>query len=165
MKRACPELSRRALLGAAFAAPVLSIVEGPVLSFAEAPVLSLVEGPGPARRPAENPQSTLAPAPASPSFAVTKWDRVLSTFRRAERTLAWVAHTEDDALYDRALGGFNRALRALVRAPAPDLAALSAKIDLAVDHEVATLTGGEACMAALKRDARRLASIPSSRTR
>lgn len=68
-----------------------------------------------------------------------------------------VAHTEDDDVYDRVLGRFNRALRALVRAPAPDLAAFSAKLDLAVDHEVATLTGGEACMAALKRDARRLA--------
>lgn len=40
---------------------------------------------------------------------------------------------------------------------APDLPALAAKIALAVDHEVATLTGGEACMATLKRDALRLA--------
>ena len=88
---------------------------------------------------------------------VTKWDRALSRFRAAEAGLGAVAHTEDDALYDRLLGRFNRALRALVRAPAPDLRAFSVKLDLAVDHEVATLTGGEECMAALKRDARRLA--------
>jgi hypothetical protein len=105
------------------------------------------------------------PAPQSdrgPSFAVTKWDRALARFRRAEAALAAVAHTEDDDLYDRLLGRFNRALRALARTPAPHLAALSAKIDLAVDHELATLTGGEVCMAALKRDARRLAAVRSS---
>ena len=86
-----------------------------------------------------------------------RWQGALARFRRAEAALAAVAHTEDDDLYDRVLGRFNRALRALVRAPAPDLRAFSAKLDLAVDHELASLTGGEACMAALKRDARRLA--------
>jgi hypothetical protein len=48
------------------------------------------------------------------------------------------------------------ALRRLLRAPAPDLAALGRKIVLAVDHEVATLWRGEACMVAVKRDALRL---------
>lgn len=38
-----------------------------------------------------------------------------------------------------------------------DLPALATKIAPVVDHEVGTLTGGEACLAALKRDARRLA--------
>jgi hypothetical protein len=36
---------------------------------------------------------------------------------------------------------------------------LVVKLDLAIDQDVATLTGGEACMAALKRDARRLAAL------
>jgi hypothetical protein len=40
--------------------------------------------------------------------------------------------------------------------PAPDLPALALKIALAVDQDVATLSGGEACLAALKRDAARL---------
>ncbi|HEX8527024.1 hypothetical protein [Allosphingosinicella sp.] len=93
---------------------------------------------------------------------VLRWDRVLARFRKAEAALASVAHAEDDELYNRLVGRFNRALRGLVRTPAPDLAAFSAKLDLAVDQEVATLTGGEACMAALKRDARRLASLRSS---
>jgi len=41
--------------------------------------------------------------------------------------------------------------------PAPDIQALAVKIEIVVAHEVATLNGGEACMAALRRDARRLA--------
>jgi len=138
-------LSRRAVLGAAFAVPVLKATAGPVLTLAEGPL------PSPIGRSEQ-----------SNSFAVTKWDRALKRFRRAEATLASVAHSEDDELYDRMLGRFNRALRGLVRAPATDFAAFSVKLDLAVDHEIAALTGGEACMAALKRDARRLASIRSS---
>jgi hypothetical protein len=48
------------------------------------------------------------------------------------------------------------ALRRLLRVPAPDVGALGRKIVLAVDHEVATLWRGEACMAVVKRDALRL---------
>ncbi|HEY0314348.1 MAG TPA: hypothetical protein VGC56_17880 [Allosphingosinicella sp.] len=59
-----------------------------------------------------------------------------------------------DAMYD--------ALRRLMRLRAPDLPALATKIVLAVDHEVATLTGGEACMATLKGDALRL-TLPQQR--
>ena len=87
-----------------------------------------------------------------------KWDRALARFRMEEAGLEAVAHSEDDDVYDRALMRFNAALRRLLRTPAPDLAAFSAKLDLAVDQDVATLSGGEACMAALKRDARRLAA-------
>jgi len=39
---------------------------------------------------------------------------------------------------------------------APDLAALALKIELALDEEIGSLTGGDACLAALKRDVRRL---------
>ena len=73
--------------------------------------------------------------------------------------MADAAHGDDDDLYDRLLGRFNNALRALIRTPAPDLPAFADKLELAIDQDVATLTGGEACMAALKRDARRLASM------
>jgi hypothetical protein len=48
-------------------------------------------------------------------------------------------------------------MRRLFRVPAPDVAALAVKIEIVVAHEVATLNEGEACMAALRRDARRLA--------
>jgi hypothetical protein len=62
----------------------------------------------------------------------------------------------DDAFGDR-LGDFYAALRRLLSTPAPDYEALTAKIVLAVDHEIGTLTGGDRCLAALKADARRLA--------
>ena len=50
------------------------------------------------------------------------------------------------------------ALKRLLRTPAPDLPALALKIELAVDEEVATLAGGERCLAVLKADGWRLAA-------
>lgn len=47
-------------------------------------------------------------------------------------------------------------LKRLLRTPAPDLRALALKIDLAIDQEVATLDGGERCLAVLKADGWRL---------
>jgi hypothetical protein len=49
------------------------------------------------------------------------------------------------------------ALKRLLRTPAPDLPALALKIELIVDEEVATLAGGERCLAAPKADGWRLA--------
>jgi hypothetical protein len=49
------------------------------------------------------------------------------------------------------------ALNRLLRTPAPDLPALALKIELVVDEEVATLAGGERCLAVLKADGWRLA--------
>lgn len=49
------------------------------------------------------------------------------------------------------------ALDRLLRTPAPDLSALALKIELIVDEEVATLAGGERCLAVLKTDGWRLA--------
>jgi hypothetical protein len=51
------------------------------------------------------------------------------------------------------------ALKRLLRTPAPDLPALALKIELAVDEEVATLAGGERCLAVLKADGWRLAAL------
>ncbi len=62
----------------------------------------------------------------------------------------------DEERFGDAIVVFNHSLKKLLRTPAPDLPALALKIDLTVDHEVAELTGGGACLAALKRDARRL---------
>jgi len=94
------------------------------------------------------------------------WDRALALVRRAEaRLVPWRIAAEcdpDEALFGRRLGAFYRALKRLLRTPAPDLRALALKLDLAIDHEIAELTGGKACLIALKRDARRLASLRSS---
>jgi hypothetical protein len=84
------------------------------------------------------------------------WQSALARFRNAEAALA-AAQGADDIVFDRVLGRFNHALRRLLRAPAPDPAAFSAKLALAIDQEIWELTGGEACLAALARDARRLA--------
>lgn len=90
-----------------------------------------------------------------------RWDRALALVRRAEARLEpWRIAAEgdpDETLFDRRLGAFYRALRRLLRTPAPDLRCLALKLDLAIDHEIAELTGGKACLLALKRDARRLA--------
>jgi hypothetical protein len=54
------------------------------------------------------------------------------------------------------LGEYIAALLRLMKVRAPDLRALALKIELAIDHEVGSLTVGEICLAALKRDVRRL---------
>ena len=63
----------------------------------------------------------------------------------------------DEAFSDRVVL-FNRALERLMSVPAPDLPALSLKVALAVDEQAWELPDGEACMARLKDDARRLAA-------
>lgn len=45
----------------------------------------------------------------------------------------------------------------LLRTPAPDAAALADKLELTIEHLVWEFTGGDACLAALQRHARRLA--------
>lgn len=124
-------ISRRVLLGAACA----------VLSFAEGPA-----HPELRRR-----------IPSSPRAGVEEWNRAVAAFRRAQAILDAALHEPDEDRYGDLVVAFNRALRRLLRTPAPDLSALSLKLDLAVAQSAWELTGGEACMAALKRDAQRLA--------
>ena len=79
--------------------------------------------------------------------------------RVVERVTAGGTAEEEEGLqdvYDARLGEHSEALRRLMKVRAPDLAALAVKIELLIDEEVGSLTGGEACMAALKRDVRRL---------
>jgi hypothetical protein len=95
-----------------------------------------------------------------------KWQRALARLRAAEaevrvveRVTAGGTAEEEEALqevYDVRLGEHSEALRQLMKVRAPDLAALALKIELAIDEEVGSLAGGEACLAALKRDVRRL---------
>lgn len=86
-----------------------------------------------------------------------RWNAALVAFRQAQARLACLAReTPDELLYDLECFRID-ALRRLLGVPAPDLRSLSLKVDLTVDEEVATLTGGATCLAALKADARRLA--------
>lgn len=89
------------------------------------------------------------------SFVVTKWDRALARFRQAEAALA-AAREPDEEVYGDILCAFNAALKRLLRAPAPDLAGLAFKLELAALESAWELTGAETCIAALAREARRL---------
>ena len=95
-----------------------------------------------------------------------KWQRALARLKAAEADVRAVARLtaggsaeEEEALqgdYDARLGEHTAAMVRLMKVRAPDLAALALKIELAIDEEVGTLTGGEPCLAAVKRDVRRL---------
>lgn len=144
------KVSRRTLLGAAFALPLARHPE-------------LVSGSIPPRaRP--SPRWMLkqvqhdVEGQQAQSFAITKWDRALAQLRRAEAALTAAAHEPDDEVYGDILVAFNRALKRLLRAPAPDLAALALKLELAAREAAWELTGAETCIAALAREAMRLAS-------
>ena len=138
------KLSRRALLGAVCAAPVLS------------PVI-----PAQAGTPARPAPS---PSPWDPGLrrddepcAVTIWDRALARFQSAQATLDAAAHEPDQDAYDALLDAHTEALSTLLALPAPDLAALAAKLDVIVAHLAWELTGSEDCLEILRQDARRLA--------
>jgi len=138
-------LSRRALLGAAFAVPFVRH-PGPdpgSISFFPLPV------------PGASWTLDRARGDERAERRAGKWQTALAHSRNAEAAVA-AAQGADDDVFDRVLGRFNHALRRLLRAPAPDPAAFAAKLALAIDQEIWELTGGEACLAALVRDAKRL---------
>ena len=95
-----------------------------------------------------------------------KWQRALARLeaaeaevRAVERATAGGTAEEEESLepvYMARLGEHSAALLRLMKVRAPDLPALALKIELAIDQEVGSLTGGELCLAALKRDVRRL---------
>jgi hypothetical protein len=90
--------------------------------------------------------------------ALAAWSRALGRFREADAALAALAHTPDQDRYDRAGSRHDRALVRLLRTPAPHAAALADKIDLLIAHQAWEYRAGEACLATLRADARRLAA-------
>ena len=133
--------TRRALLGAAVAWP---------LSAAAVGVPGAIEG---AR--GHSPGSAGDWRAALDGFLAAEGE--LRSFEARTAGAPWEAQAAIEAAYGPLSDRMYDALRRLLRTPAPGLAALAAKIALAVDHEVGTLSGGEACMDALKEDALRLA--------
>jgi ABC-type uncharacterized transport system YnjBCD permease subunit len=83
---------------------------------------------------------------------------VVAEVERRTAGAPWEQQHAVEEEYGDALDGLYAAMRRLFRVPAPDIAALAVKIEIVVAHEVATLNEGEACMAALRRDALRLSS-------
>ena len=140
-------LSRREVLAATWAIPVAQVASPRRRGPSQIEKRKLGPGSGP-----EHNQSQ--------SFVVTKWDRALAQLRRAEAALAAAAHEPDEEVYGDILVAFNRALKRLLRAPAPGLPALALKLELAAREAAWELTGAETCIAALAREARRLARPP-----
>ena len=110
--------------------------------------------------------------PARSAALQPGWARALRAFRRAEARLAafraaferlppehraFPACERHEDSFDALESARLSALRRLLEAPAPDLRALSLKIDLAIDDAAWELTGAETSLAALKADARRFA--------
>jgi hypothetical protein len=148
VKRNSTGISRRALLGAVCASPLV-------------------------RHPGLDPGSTFtSPAAegsrwipdqvrddgADESCAVTDWDRALARLRKAQAVLDAAVHEEDEDAYDTLLDSHSEALSALLALPAPDLPALAAKLDAIVPNQAWELTGSEDCLEILRQDARRLAA-------
>jgi hypothetical protein len=86
-----------------------------------------------------------------------RWDAALTRFRTAEAAMN-AGRSASEARFNRLSDSYYAAMRRLLRTPAPDVSALATKLELAVDEEIFTLAGGDACLTALLRDARRLAA-------
>ncbi len=106
-----------------------------------------------------------------------RWHRALAAYRRAEARLealrrhidglppaqrAFPACEPVEDRYDDLESARLARLRRLLAAPAPDLAALALKIELAIDDQAWELSSAQTSLAALKSDARRLADRANS---
>ena len=157
-RRASLEVSRRTLLGAVCAAPVLSsVIPGGT------PSKYYFDGNPQAGTPARPAPS---PSPWDPglrrddeeSFAVTIWDRALARFRTAQAAVDAASGEPDQERYDGLVDSADESMCALLALPAPDLPAIATKLDIIVPHLAWELTGSEDCLEILRRDARRLAA-------
>lgn len=155
--------TRRALLGAAVAVPLLPLDGIGRLGAGAEPVLDAAPS-----------ASDLTAALPLPIEVEGSWPELLRRFRcvdfareRFQEASSARAYgpgrrpfDEQEAI-DRRFGEIvervDEAMLALLEAPAPDLDALAVKISLISDHLVWELEGGEDCMAWLEADARRLA--------
>jgi hypothetical protein len=148
MKRNSTEISRRALLGAVCASPLVRHA--------------------PNRHSGLDPESTFpSPAPEGRRWipdqvrddgSVADWDRALARFHEAQAVLDAAKSEPDEDVYDRLLDSHTDALTTLLALPAPDLPALAAKLDAIVPNLAWELTGSEDCLERLRQDARRLAA-------
>jgi hypothetical protein len=145
------KLSRRALLGAVCASPVIrhpGLDPGSIFLAATEKERWIPDqvrdddsGNGNAGRPS----------------AVLKWDRALARFAAAEAAIAAAAGAPDQ-VYALIGARHHVALRRLLRTPAPSLAALARKLALALDERAVEFDGDAAALKVLKQDAHRLAA-------
>jgi hypothetical protein len=152
------KVSRRVLLGAACAIPLIRHPGPDPGSTFSPPQAQGRWIPGQARNDEAGSAKTNEPA----SLAVTEYDRAFAAFLVAEAAVNAAAGEPDEDRYDALMGRLNSTLRRLLRVPTPHLPALAAKLAAANRHLAWELTGAETCMAALARDARRLARCAAS---
>jgi hypothetical protein len=148
------KLSRRALLGAVCAAP---LVRHPGLDPGS---MNAAGHPARSAVPMDSGvelRSTSARRNDEFAAAAAKWEKALAGFAAAEAALA-AAAGEPDEVYDPIGARHEAAFQRLLRTPAPDAAALSRKLELALDERAGEFFGDEAAMKAIKRDARRVAA-------
>jgi DNA-binding FrmR family transcriptional regulator len=150
------KLSRRALLAGACAG---------VVADARAPLL---------RHPRldPGPRNTAPGANAPPSVflgpglrrddekAMRAWRKALARLTRAQAEIDALAHTDDQRRYDRAVDRQIAALSRLLKVPAPNLAAVAAKLDLLERHAAWELRCGDAAFVMLREDVQRLSGEP-----
>jgi hypothetical protein len=86
-----------------------------------------------------------------------RWRSALRRLSEAEASMIQADDTQDERLCDRLGARRDAALKALLRTPAPHLAALAFKLDLLIAEQAWEITGSELCLAAIRRDARRSA--------
>ena len=144
-------VSRRALLGAAAGLPLLP-------RHCERSEASQAVG-GLPRPPAQG---------RGPRNDGGVWAEALADYRAAEAEVRgfevrnagrpFVAEDPLDEVYGALGDVLYDALRRLLKVPAPDVGAVAVKLGLVVEHEVGTLSGGEACLEAIREDALRLSS-------
>ncbi|HEX8466266.1 MAG TPA: hypothetical protein VF620_00500 [Allosphingosinicella sp.] len=91
-----------------------------------------------------------------------KWRDALARFNQVDREVEALVHCPNQRVYDRALGRHSTALKRLLRAPAPDLAAAAEKLDLIVRHHVFEASFAGPTLASLRRDIGRFAALPSA---
>jgi DNA-binding FrmR family transcriptional regulator len=133
MTHAQHKLSRRALLAGVCAAPALVVAPAPAWG---APPVAL-------------------PSPEDAARAAA-WAKAVARLERAQGVLDALGATADEEAYDAAVGRQNAALARVLRAAAPDLAAVGAKIALIAAEQAWELSFGAAAFARLGADVRRL---------
>ena len=142
------KLSRRALLGAVCAAP-------------------LVPRHAQSRHSGLDPESTF-PSPARGGERwipdqvrddkAAGWDRALARFRSAQAEVDAATGEPDRRRYDALVDRADERMSALLALPAPDLAGMAVKLDIILPHRAWELTGSEDCLERLRQDAHRLAA-------
>jgi hypothetical protein len=140
--------SRRALLGVAVALPFAA--------------RSVAQAQGPLHQP--SPSATAGPPPRLGE----DWDKALTAFEAAEAKVREIEAAtagyglEEEALlpaHGAACAAMEAALGRMLLAPAPDLPAFAAKLELLFEHELEPHSVGEDVLAAIRGDAARLAGM------